>query len=549
MKCPNCNGEVPEGKRFCGHCGQPLVPPGFDDDAPTRLADELDEVQKEPQEPKQKVQTCPACGIQYPPKARFCNGCGTSLTGIARSVAPAPVATRAKRPLPGWVLPIMFGFGSVAVLAVVIFIFVLVFFTPGEAEPHPTPASIAAVVTDTRSATQTAPASAPCDRAAFIHDVTIPDDAAIAPGDIFTKTWRLENAGSCTWTSAYSLVFDHGDVMGGPESAQSTTETIAPGQTVDISVDLIAPTAPGTYQGFWKLRNPDGEAFGLTDDGSMAFWVKIRVEAAQPQQTPYDGGGQLVFESTRGDSNDIFVMDYDGNNITQLTQNNVYDGSPDWWLGGTRIVFYSERDGDYGQYAMDVDGGNVVRFDYGGSWSPDGNRIAFASNRDGDSEIFLIDSEGNNEIQLTDNSARDWNPLWSPDGTRIVFESIRNGGFELYLMDSDGANVIQLTNNGYYDYDADWSPNGTRIAFVSTRDGDEEIYVMNVDGSNVVQLTHNDVSDGYPSWSPDGTKIAFSSIYRGYDQIFIIDVETGETIQVTYNDPDYGHNFAPSWSP
>ena len=127
MKCPNCNGEVPEGKRFCGHCGQPLVPPGFDDDAPTRLADELDEVQKEPQEPKQKVQTCPACGIQYPPKARFCNGCGTSLTGIARSVAPAPVATRAKRPLPGWVLPIMFGFGSVAVLAVVIFIFVLVF--------------------------------------------------------------------------------------------------------------------------------------------------------------------------------------------------------------------------------------------------------------------------------------------------------------------------------------------------------------------------------------------------------------------------------------
>ncbi|RLC66117.1 MAG: hypothetical protein DRH97_07000 [Chloroflexi bacterium] len=56
----------------------------------------------------------------------------------------------------------------------------------------------------------------PCDRAAYVKDVTIPDGTDLAPGDNFTKTWRLKNTGTCTWTSGYSLVFDHGDSMGGP---------------------------------------------------------------------------------------------------------------------------------------------------------------------------------------------------------------------------------------------------------------------------------------------------------------------------------------------
>jgi hypothetical protein len=105
-------------------------------------------------------------------------------------------------------------------------------------------------------------------------------------GDDFTKTWRLKNNGTCTWTSGYQLVFDHGDAMGGPSSVPLTSGTVAPGQTIDISVDLTAPSKPGAYQGYWKLRNPSGVLFGWGSNADSAFWVKIQVEAAAGQPPP-----------------------------------------------------------------------------------------------------------------------------------------------------------------------------------------------------------------------------------------------------------------------
>jgi hypothetical protein len=96
-------------------------------------------------------------------------------------------------------------------------------------------------------------------------------------GEQFTKTWRLRNDGTCSWNSSYAIVFDHGDAMGGPASAMLTSETVDTGGTVDISVVLIAPSTPGTYQGYWKLRNPAGQVFGLGTEGDKDFWVKIKV--------------------------------------------------------------------------------------------------------------------------------------------------------------------------------------------------------------------------------------------------------------------------------
>ena len=139
--------------------------------------------------------------------------------------------------------------------------------TPTEAGPTLTP-----TLTSTITGTEV-----PCDRASFVKDVTIPDDTELIPGEEFTKIWQLKNTGSCTWNSAYSLIFDHGDSMDGPASKTLTAGTVAPGQVVDISVDLTAPTSPDTYQGWWKIRNPTGVVFGVGASGNVAFWVKIIV--------------------------------------------------------------------------------------------------------------------------------------------------------------------------------------------------------------------------------------------------------------------------------
>jgi hypothetical protein len=116
----------------------------------------------------------------------------------------------------------------------------------------------------------------PCDQVKFIKDITIPDEMDLAPGEEFTKIWRLENAGSCPWTLGYLLYFESGDLMGGPTSKELTNKTIQPGEMVDVAVNLVAPLETGTYQGNWKLRNVKGDGFGI-GEFSKAFWVKINV--------------------------------------------------------------------------------------------------------------------------------------------------------------------------------------------------------------------------------------------------------------------------------
>ena len=114
-----------------------------------------------------------------------------------------------------------------------------------------------------------------CDRAQFVSDVSVPDGTAFAPGIGFSKTWRLKNVGTCTWTN-YSIMFDTGEKMGGPDSALIPT-TVAPGQTVDITLNLTSPTTAGTYRGYWKLKNSTGVPFGIGAAGTKSFWVEIKV--------------------------------------------------------------------------------------------------------------------------------------------------------------------------------------------------------------------------------------------------------------------------------
>jgi len=139
--------------------------------------------------------------------------------------------------------------------------------TLGTAQP-PQPPTLAPTLPQPTSILPTAipPTTVPsptedrCDKAAFVKDVTIPDGTRLTPGKAFTKTWRLKNIGTCTWTTNYALVFDSGTQMGGPVE-QPLTANVAPGETIDISVNLVAPATAGTYTGNWQIRNASGVLF------------------------------------------------------------------------------------------------------------------------------------------------------------------------------------------------------------------------------------------------------------------------------------------------
>jgi len=90
--------------------------------------------------------------------------------------------------------------------------------------------------------------------------VTIPDGKIIPPGESFTKTWRIRNIGTCAWTTGYSLIFENGAQMGGI-TPQPLVGNVAPGETVDISVNLVAPATNGNYTGHWRMRNAKNDSF------------------------------------------------------------------------------------------------------------------------------------------------------------------------------------------------------------------------------------------------------------------------------------------------
>lgn len=121
--------------------------------------------------------------------------------------------------------------------------------------------------TPTASSTSAPPGA---DRAEYNWDVTVPDGTDFKPGEAFIKTWRLRNAGTSTWTTDYSLAFIGGAQMSGPAEVPLPS-SVAPGQTVDISVNLVAPQETGTFRGFWEMRNPGGNLF------EIAVWVEIDV--------------------------------------------------------------------------------------------------------------------------------------------------------------------------------------------------------------------------------------------------------------------------------
>ena len=171
--------------------------------------------------------------------------------------------------------------------------------TPTEtAEPTETP---------TKEPTQTPEVE--CNVASFVSE-TIPDGTDFDPNEEFTKTWTLENSGSCTWDANYDVVFVEGDAMDAPASMSLTSGTVKPGETIKITMELEAPITPGRHRGEFKLRDQNGVLFGIgEDDGN--FWVEIDVEG-----TVYDftdnycdsgvvwtsGAGTLPCPGSAGDS-------------------------------------------------------------------------------------------------------------------------------------------------------------------------------------------------------------------------------------------------------
>jgi hypothetical protein len=133
--------------------------------------------------------------------------------------------------------------------------------------------TLASTVISYTSSTGTA-----CDDAAYVADITISDGTKIYPGATFEKTWEISNTGTCTWDTDYALTFVSGSQMSGTETALE--ESVAPGESVDITVEMTAPTTETSYTGYWRMQNASDTLFGDT------IYVNIVVTDSASTSTP-----------------------------------------------------------------------------------------------------------------------------------------------------------------------------------------------------------------------------------------------------------------------
>lgn len=152
--------------------------------------------------------------------------------------------------------------------------------TSGTLSVTDTPSPLASPTAEATKAPPTAPAPGSngtnfCTASAMFMGETIPDGTIEPAGAQFTKVWKIKNTGTCAWDSTWQFVYVSGDVMGGAYYYQFP-QPAAPGDTVNVPVVFTAPTADGTYTGYWKIKSPWGAVFGDTDSGNP-FWVQIVV--------------------------------------------------------------------------------------------------------------------------------------------------------------------------------------------------------------------------------------------------------------------------------
>jgi TolB protein len=292
--------------------------------------------------------------------------------------------------------------------------------------------------------------------------------------------------------------------------------------------------------------------------------------------------GKIAFDRDDGDL-DIWTMSPNGSNQVNLTASSeAFDFRASWRADGKKIAFMSDRETptnptppgfpgpDFEIFVMDPDGSNQSQITFNALddeapvWSPNGKRIVFQRDFDPvrgqlDFDIFTMRANGAHERNLTNSrGVQDFDPDWSPDGRRIAFTSERDGDGEIYTMRPNGSGVRQLTFNDQFDGDASWSPDARKIAFSSERDAvpetpfQVEIYTMRADGRDQTRLTFDDLSDFLPAWSPDGRQIAFSSfrdVTPGTEdnaEIFTMRADGRNQVNRT-NNPAF--DAAPDWQP
>jgi TolB protein len=260
---------------------------------------------------------------------------------------------------------------------------------------------------------------------------------------------------------------------------------------------------------------------------------------------------RIAFVSNVTGTKEIYVMDYDGENMRRITKDNMISTYPAWFPSGARLAytrFPGQRQEACTISAQSGAPEELTSFPGLNAFvavSPDGKSIAMTLSKDGNPELYRLRADGSDPRRLTTGRSTESSPCWSPDGRRVAFVSDRSGSPQVYVMDANGGPAERVTYRGGYNTSPDWSPKGDLIAYTSQVEGVFQICTLDVKTKEVVRLTTGRENKEDPSWAPDGRHLVYSVRSGGKSDLYMVDIYEQEPFRLTSGSGDY---TSPAWS-
>jgi TolB protein len=262
---------------------------------------------------------------------------------------------------------------------------------------------------------------------------------------------------------------------------------------------------------------------------------------------------RIVFSNDSTGYKEIYMIDYDGENLKQLTNHKSISIVPRWSNDGTKIFYTSYRYGNPDLFVIDFTEGKIKLFskfqglNIAGGTSPDNSKIILTMSRGKDPSIYTIEIQSKEIQNLISNFGVCASPTFSPDGKEVAFISDRPGNPQLYIYNLETKKYRKLTNF-YWADSPNWSNSGKWIVFSGRETKNEKlnIFITDPTTSRIIRLTRNEGDNEDPSFSPDSRFITFISTRNGKRDIYIMDIDGSAPHLLSQKIK--GNSYTPMWS-
>lgn len=237
--------------------------------------------------------------------------------------------------------------------------------------------------------------------------------------------------------------------------------------------------------------------------------------------TPGIATSTVTFVSAQSGHKEVYVMDLDGANVRQLTNDKSISLGPKFSKAGNQITYTSYKSGYPDVWIIDLSNSNRRRISFypgvnsGPSFSPSGDLIALTLSKDGNTELYTISANGGSPQRLTRTRGTEASPTWSPDSSTLAYISDDRGSPQLFTIPATGGTGQRINTAASYTTEPDWSPDGSKIAYSIQAAGQNQIALTSVANSQQSVLTSSGTNET-PSWARNSRHIVFARAGKLY---------------------------------